>query len=155
MKKTTNKPKEAKETVVSEETEAVKQEKPKKAKKKAAEKPVVDEDIKTEADEKPIKKPAKKKTAKKNEFSDIEEIQEKVPVQENEIQDDIIMDEDIDEFVMKNKEQSKGKKGKKTIAELANENKELIGLDDIKQHFLDIGKKNNGVYKQTVSSDCG
>ena len=149
MKKTTNKPKEAKETVVSEETEAVKQEKPKKAKKKAAEKPVVDEDIKTEADEKPIKKTAKKKTAKKNEFSDIEEIQEKVPVQENEIQDDIIMDEDIDEFVMKNKEQSKGKKGKKTIAELANENKELIGLDDIKQHFLDIGKKNNGVYKQT------
>ena len=36
MKKTTNKPEEAKETVLSEETEAVKQEKPKKAKKKAA-----------------------------------------------------------------------------------------------------------------------
>lgn len=149
MKKATNNLEEAKETVIDEEKETVKQEKPKKAKKKAAEKTVVDEDIKSEAEEKPAKKPAKKKASKKKEFADIEEIQEKVPVQDNDIEDDIILDEDIDEFVMKNKEQSKGKKSKKTIAELANENKELIGLEDIKQHFLDIGKKNNGIYKQT------
>lgn len=135
MKKTTKKPEEAKETVLNEDTETVKQEKPKKAKEKVSEKTAVEEEIDTKAEEKPAKKPAKKRTAKKKEFSDIEEIQEKVPVQENENQIDIIMDEDIDEFVMKNKEQSMGKKGKKTIAELASENKELLGLDDIKQHF--------------------
>ena len=149
MKKSMNKPEEAEKAAVNEEKEDVKLEKPKKPKKKASEQPVVNEDIMNEAEEKPVKKSVKKKASKRKEFSDIEEIQEKVPAQENEIQDDIIMDEDIEEFVIKNKEQAKGKKGKKTIAELANENKELIGLDDIKQHFLDIGKKNNGIYKQS------
>lgn len=127
--------------------------KPKKAKKKT-ETPVADakENVPssdTAVEEvKEVKKTTKRKS-KKSEFTELDDIQEKVVETVTEEADDIVSDEDIDDFVQKNMEQSKGKKGKKTIAELANENKELMGLDDIKQHFLELGKKNNGIYKQT------
>lgn len=127
--------------------------KPKKAKKKT-ETPVADaKEIVPSADAaveevKEVKKTTKRKS-KKSEFTELDDIQEKVVETVTEEAEDIVSDEDIDDFVQKNMEQSKGKKGKKTIAELANENKELMGLDDIKQHFLELGKKNNGIYKQT------
>ncbi len=127
--------------------------KPKKAKKKTetpvaeAKENVPSSDTAVE-EVKEVKKTTKRKS-KKSEFTELDDIQEKVVETVTEESEDIVSDEDIDDFVQKNMEQSKGKKGKKTIAELANENKELMGLDDIKQHFLELGKKNNGIYKQT------
>ncbi len=127
--------------------------KPKKAKKKTetpvaeAKENVPSSDTAVE-EVKEVKKTTKRKS-KKSEFTELDDIQEKVVETVTEEAEDIVSDEDIDDFVQKNMEQSKGKKGKKTIAELANENKELMGLDDIKQHFLELGKKNNGIYKQT------
>ncbi len=101
----------------------------------------------TDTAEPKAKKTAKK--AKKQEFTELEDISEKVIEVSADKDADIVSDEEIDSFVQKNLEQAKGKKGKKTISELVNDNKELMGLDDIKQHFLDLGKKNNGIYKQT------
>lgn len=57
-------------------------------------------------------------------------------------------DSEIDDFLVKNKKESKGKKTK-TIADLASSNSQLLGMEDIKQHFLEIGRKNNGIYKQS------
>lgn len=141
MKKTKDQTLDSTETVSVETDikEPVKQQK--KTKKKTE---TVSDTDKTEAK---AKKTTKK--AKKQEFTELEDISEKVIEASSEDHTDIVSDEEIDSFVQKNLEQSKGKKGKKTISELANSNKELMGLDDIKQHFLELGKKNSGIYKQT------
>ncbi len=153
MKKTKKNDEILESTVDTEAKAAETVKKPKKAKKKT-ETPVAEakENVPsadTAVEEvKEVKKTTKRKS-KKSEFTELDDIQEKVVETVTEEAEDIVSDEDIDDFVQKNMEQSKGKKGKKTIAELANENKELMGLDDIKQHFLELGKKNNGIYKQT------
>ncbi len=151
MKKTKKSDETLEENIETETKETETAKKPKKAKKKtdsSIEKENVSKVEASDAEVKEVKKTTKRKS-KKSEFTELEDIQDKVietvAVDEN----DIVSDEEIDDFVQKNIEQSKGKKGKKTVSELASENKELMGLDDIKQHFLELGKKNNGIYKQT------
>lgn len=134
-----------------------KAEKPKKSAKKIVEEKPIQEDKKEvvapviEKEEKLTeeKKPAKKSKKTKKKELELEEIQDKVTSEPVENENDIIQDDDTEErFIEKSKKmQESGKKGK-TLDSLVSENKELIGLDDIKNHFLEIGKKNNGTYKQ-------
>lgn len=120
--------------------------------KKAKKTPVTEteESLVYSSEEKPApkKKTAKKKTAKKVVLPELEEIQEKIPADlTSEEKEDIILEEKIDEPEEEIKLSSK-KKGK-SVKDLAKEDKLLLGLDDIKEHFLEVGKKNNGIYKQS------
>lgn len=63
-------------------------------------------------------------------------------------EEDLPTDSELDEMIANNKSVSSGKKSK-SISDLAKSNNVLIGLDDIKKHFYDIAKKNNGIYKQS------
>lgn len=109
---------------------------PKKSKK-------IEEIVSTE--EKPNKK---KKVSKPKKELEVD-IQEKIVDEVISTDNDIIADEESETaFIEKNKELSKGRKKGKSVSDLVSENVELMGLDDIKNHFLELGKKNNGIYKQ-------
>ncbi len=70
--------------------------------------------------------------------------------------DDILPDDEaaakeLDSEVEKLKDANKGKKakGKKmTVADMASTNREMLTMDDVKAHFIEVGKKNNNVVKQ-------
>ncbi len=60
-----------------------------------------------------------------------------------------ISDGELETIVKTNKERARGKK-KVTVAELASSNKELVGLDGVKEKLLAIGKKNGSVKPEDV-----
>ncbi len=95
----------------------------------------------------PQKKASKRKSSKKQAAPELEEIQEKVlAVAPDEESEDIIEEDPIEETI--EEEKPAGKK-KKSVKDLAKEDKLLLDLNDIKEHFLEVGKKNNGIYKQS------
>jgi RNA polymerase sigma factor, sigma-70 family len=87
---------------------------------------------------------SKKKATADEEDMEEEEISEEISKFLTK-EDDFLPDEQEEEAFIK---KTKGKKGK-NIDDLVKSGKVLMSLDDIKKHFLDIGKKNNGVYKQS------
>ncbi len=61
-------------------------------------------------------------------------------------------DEELEAAIEETNNSNKGKKGrngkKTTVSEMAKSNREMITLDDVKLHFLKVGKENNGIVKQ-------
>lgn len=170
-KKTTAKktaPKKEEKTAETKKTEETKNV----AKEKTAKKTVKKEEPKTafkpadEKTEKVEKKPSKKKTEPEAKAEPaVEEKAEKKTskskkkkaeevIEENAMNllktaaesPDVIPDDEAEEKFLK---KSSSNHDGKSFDDLLKANKELVGLDDIKEHFLEIGKKNNGVYKQS------
>lgn len=160
------------ETVSEEKVEQIVKEEVKKPSKKKTIKKVESKSTETKAQEEVTSspstekvdedKPTKKKSSKKKENvkeAPIDESKDAIDDIDVELanalkgeidEDDTpeIDDSEIDDFLVKNKKESKGKKTK-TISDLASSNSQLLGMEDIKQHFLEIGRKNNGIYKQS------
>lgn len=66
--------------------------------------------------------------------------------------EDELSDEELEAAIEETNNANKGKKGrngkKTTVSEMAKSNREMITLEDVKLHFLQVGKENNGIVKQ-------
>ncbi len=71
---------------------------------------------------------------------------------EEEDMEEELSDEELEAAIEETNSSNKGKKGrngkKTTVAEMVKSNREMITLDDVKLHFLKVGKENNGIVKQ-------
>lgn len=60
-------------------------------------------------------------------------------------------EEELLEEIRKQQDGSKPKKSKSkkmTVADMASSDKEMLTMDDVKSHFIEVGKKNNNIVKQ-------
>lgn len=102
---------------------------------------------------KATKKTSKKKKSEDDLDSGLKEILSPKKESKSKNEDIISKDENsehLDEMISDMQAQAKSKKDVNTvsISEIAKSDKELRGMDDIKAHFLEIGKKNDGMVKQ-------